>query len=77
MTPDQLIQQLNDSKTFFDRSVRCLTEEDSTFAPVEGLRTAAQVIAHESFGWLPKVARIGTARCWFPVSPLLRPPGTP
>lgn len=46
MTPDILIKQLKDSKTYFDRSVRCLTEEDSTFTPVEGTRTAAQQIAH-------------------------------
>lgn len=46
VTSEVLIQQLHESKDYFDRSTRCLTEEDSTFTPVEGTRTAAQQIAH-------------------------------
>jgi uncharacterized damage-inducible protein DinB len=46
MTPDALIQLLKASKDYFDRSTHCLTEEDSTFTPVEGTRTVAQQVAH-------------------------------
>jgi uncharacterized damage-inducible protein DinB len=33
-------------KEYFDRSTRALTEEDSGFAPKEGMYTAAQQVAH-------------------------------
>jgi uncharacterized damage-inducible protein DinB len=46
MTPEILIRELKMSKEFFDRSTRCLREEDSTFAPVEGMWTVAQQVAH-------------------------------
>ena len=43
---EQLLIQLASMKEFFDRSTRSLTEEDSTFAPHEGMFTAAQQVAH-------------------------------
>lgn len=46
MTPDMLIVQLRSIQDYFDRSTRCLQEEDSTFAPAEGMWTAAQQVAH-------------------------------
>lgn len=46
MQPESLIQQLNSTREWFDRSTRCLTEDDSTFAPAEGMMTAAQQVAH-------------------------------
>ncbi len=48
-----LIQQLSAAKEFFDRSTECLTEEDSGFAPKEGLYTTAQQVAHvaQSIDW--------------------------
>jgi uncharacterized damage-inducible protein DinB len=45
-TPDCLAAELKSTKEFFDRSTRCLTEDDSSFAPVEGMWTAAQQVAH-------------------------------
>jgi len=41
-----LAAQLKASKQHFDRSTGCLTEDDSTFAPSEGMMTAAQQVAH-------------------------------
>jgi uncharacterized damage-inducible protein DinB len=38
--------QLGALEEFFDRSTRVLTEEDSTFAPKEGMLTVAQQVAH-------------------------------
>ena len=46
MDPETFVQQLQSTKEFFDRSTRCLTEEDSTFAPSEGSMTTAQQVAH-------------------------------
>lgn len=46
MSPEALVEQLRLAKEYFDRSSRCLTEEDSTFTPAEGLFTAAQQVAH-------------------------------
>ena len=46
MSQQTLIRQLQDCKEYFDRSTRCLTEEDSAYAPVEGHFTAAQQVAH-------------------------------
>ncbi len=46
MNPAILARQLRETKEWFDRSSRCLTEEDSTFAPAEGAMTAAQQVAH-------------------------------
>jgi uncharacterized damage-inducible protein DinB len=38
--------ELKSTKEFFDRSTRCLTEEDSLFRPIEGMWTVAQQVAH-------------------------------
>jgi uncharacterized damage-inducible protein DinB len=38
--------ELKSTKEFFDRSTRCLTEEDSSFTPVEGTWTVAQQVYH-------------------------------
>lgn len=46
MTPDMLVAQLRSSEEWFDRSSRCLAEDDSAFAPSEGMMTAAQQVAH-------------------------------
>ena len=46
MTPEALVEKLHASKEYFDRSSRCLKEEHSTFAPVEGTYTVAQQVAH-------------------------------
>jgi len=37
---------LLEMKRFFDRSTACLGDEDGDFAPVEGMFTAAQQVAH-------------------------------
>jgi len=37
---------LRTMKAYFDRSTSCLTEEDSAFAPAEGMFTVAQQVAH-------------------------------
>lgn len=41
-----MVQPLRDAKSYFDRSSRCLTEEDSAFAPAAGMMTVAQQVAH-------------------------------
>lgn len=46
MQPQELIQQLKSTRTWLDRSTSCLTEDDSGFAPSEGMMTAAQQMAH-------------------------------
>jgi len=46
MNPQALASGLKSFKVYFDRSAACLTEEDSSFAPVEGLMTTAQIVAH-------------------------------
>ena len=46
MKPEALASQLKTFKIFFDRSISCLKEEDSTFAPVGGMKTVAQQVAH-------------------------------
>jgi uncharacterized damage-inducible protein DinB len=43
---EQLLGQLNAAIEFFDRSTRSLDEADSSFAPAEGVFTAAQQVAH-------------------------------
>ncbi|MFQ5526196.1 MAG: DinB family protein [Thermoanaerobaculia bacterium] len=40
------VGQLKATKAYFDRSTRCLEEDDSTFAPTEGAMTVAQQVAH-------------------------------
>ena len=42
----QLISQLNAAYEYFERSTRSLTEEDSGFAPADGVFTAANQVAH-------------------------------
>lgn len=46
MKPEIFVAELKATKTFFDRSTRCLTEEDSNFAPAPGTWTVAQQVAH-------------------------------
>ena len=46
MIREGLIEQLKSIAEFFERSTSCLSEEDSTFAPEEGMLTAAQQVAH-------------------------------
>ena len=46
MNAQMWVEQLEASKDFFDRSTRCLVEDDSTFAPSGGALTAAQQVAH-------------------------------
>lgn len=46
MKPKALAKELQTFKVFFDRSISCLQEEDSAFAPVAGMRTVAQTVAH-------------------------------
>jgi uncharacterized damage-inducible protein DinB len=46
MTAQDLITDLYMSEQFFERSTRCLTEEQSNYRPVEGIWTAAQQMAH-------------------------------
>lgn len=41
-----LAMDLDNIKEYFDRSTRKLAEEDSNFAPAEGMFTAAQQVAH-------------------------------
>lgn len=41
-----LLAQLDLAQEYFDRSTASLTEEDSAFAPAEGLFTVAQQVAH-------------------------------
>ena len=47
------LSQLETIQEYFNRSTRNLREEDSTFAPVEGMMTAAQQVAHaaHTIGW--------------------------
>lgn len=46
MLKEGLTKELQATKEFFDRSTRPLTDEHSSFAPKEGLFTAAQQMAH-------------------------------
>ncbi len=53
MTKDAMNGLAGSIKEYFDRSTRTLTEEDSGFAPKEGMWTAAHVVAHvaQTFEW--------------------------
>jgi len=44
--PNSFVEMLKDTKEWFERSTRCLVEEDSTFAPSDGAMTVAQQVAH-------------------------------
>jgi uncharacterized damage-inducible protein DinB len=46
MIKESLHGQLAAMKEYFDRSSRVLTEEDSAYAPAQGMLTAAQQVAH-------------------------------
>ena len=46
MDPSAFVAELKSFKEFFDRSTACLTEEDASFAPVDGVMTVAQTVAH-------------------------------
>ncbi len=46
MNVQALIAELDSAKEYFDRSTRVLTEDDSSFAPADGMLTAAQQVAH-------------------------------
>jgi len=46
MTSQELAEQLQVTKEWFDRSSRCLTEADSNFRPEAKAMTAAQQVAH-------------------------------
>jgi uncharacterized damage-inducible protein DinB len=46
MANEPYVALLQTVKTFFDRTVSCFREEDSEFAPGEGMFTVAQQIAH-------------------------------
>ncbi|HYP14813.1 MAG TPA: DinB family protein [Bryobacteraceae bacterium] len=48
MNTQELIGELKASQEFFERSSRCLSEEDSGFRPGEGLYTVAQHISHSA-----------------------------
>lgn len=43
---DQAVAEVNSAEEFFNRSTRALQESLSTFAPVAGMMTAAQQVAH-------------------------------
>ncbi|MBI4877038.1 MAG: DinB family protein [Acidobacteria bacterium] len=43
---ERLKSQVDSMKEFFERSTRVLDEADSAFAPVEGIFTVAQQVAH-------------------------------
>jgi len=42
----QAVAELQSAREFFNRSTRSLAEAHSTFAPAEGMMTAAQQVAH-------------------------------
>ncbi len=46
MDPQTCVGQLQAAKEYFDRSAKCLVEDDSTFAPTEGSMSTAQHVAH-------------------------------
>ena len=46
MMQESLLGTLQASEAYFERSTSALTEDHSTFAPGEGMFTAAQVVAH-------------------------------
>ncbi|MEJ7605607.1 MAG: hypothetical protein WKF37_04935 [Bryobacteraceae bacterium] len=54
MNKDQLRGELRSSEEFFERSSRCLTEEDSGFRPNPEMYTVAQHVSHvaRTIDWL-------------------------
>ena len=43
---EALLRELKETEKFFDKSTSCLAEEDSVFAPQDGMFTVAQQVAH-------------------------------
>lgn len=58
MTSQEAIAELKSSEEFFERSTRCLTEEDSTSCPIPGMYTAAHQVAHaaRTIDWFVEAA---------------------
>jgi hypothetical protein len=46
MTPQEAVAELKSSEEFFERSSRCLTEDDSASRPTPDMYTVAQQVAH-------------------------------
>lgn len=46
MSHNGLAAELRSTHEFFNRSISCLSEEDSSYTPVPGTRTVAQQVAH-------------------------------
>lgn len=46
MTAQELVAELKSSEEFFERSSRCLAEEDSGFHPAEGTYSVSQQVSH-------------------------------
>lgn len=46
MKAETLVKELRNTQEYFDRSTRCLTENDSNFVAAPGAMTAAQQVAH-------------------------------
>ena len=46
MVKEGLVEQLKSVAEFFERSTRCLSEEDSEFSPSEGTFTVVNQVAH-------------------------------
>ncbi len=48
-----LIAELNATRQFFNKTIECLTEEDSNFAPIPELYTVAAHVEHtaQSINW--------------------------
>ncbi len=53
MIKDNLIKELESSYGFFKNTIECLSEEDSGFAPKEGMFTVSQQVAHaaQTISW--------------------------
>ena len=68
MNPETLIQELRDGKAYFERSSGCFGEEHSEYAPVQGMLTTAQQVAHvaQSVDWFVEIS-FGAE--WFEESP--------
>ena len=46
MVAEQMVKEIRMTEEFFNRSTDWITEDDAGFAPVEGVMTTAQQIAH-------------------------------
>ncbi len=46
MNTQAMLAELNTTNTFLQNSISCLTEEDSGFAPKDGMFTVAQQVGH-------------------------------